>query len=79
MDGVTDYGLLTLAKACPNLKKVQLQETTGNTDAGHLTFLVNCPKITFFETIGSELSGNCFIHIKEHPEWAPKLKKLRVC
>ncbi|KAF2451369.1 hypothetical protein P171DRAFT_425878 [Karstenula rhodostoma CBS 690.94] len=78
MDGVTDSGFLRLAKACPNLRKVKLQDTSGITDIGHLAFLQWCPKLTSFEMLGCQFSGYCFDQIRRHNEWAPKLKKLRI-
>jgi hypothetical protein len=78
MTGVTDHGLLRLAKACPNLKKVMLQDTSGITEIGHLAFLEWCPKLTSLESVGSQFSSDSFDTLGRHAEWAPKLKKLRV-
>ncbi|KAK0639964.1 hypothetical protein B0T16DRAFT_338159 [Cercophora newfieldiana] len=47
--GITDVGLVRLARACPNLTKFQLQASRHLTDAAVLAFYLFCPKLTFLE------------------------------
>ncbi|KAF2648615.1 hypothetical protein K491DRAFT_612396, partial [Lophiostoma macrostomum CBS 122681] len=73
-----DDAVVLLAKSCPNLKVVQLQDIYSMTDVVLLAFLGLCPKLTSLELTGNaqKFSTDAMEEMQEHPEWAPKLKKL---
>ena len=82
--GVTDEAVIRLAHLCPNLKYVQLQGTSGLGDSSLTAFFQHCPKLLQLEITEfssgsmSTLRGTAFDALRENPDWAPKLKKLRV-
>ncbi|KAF6528649.1 hypothetical protein BFJ70_g16283 [Fusarium oxysporum] len=81
-ESLTNEAVVRLGKSCPNLKKVQLQATCRVTDDGLLSFFENCPNLTSVELTGTsrgsrdKLFGQALDQLREHQEWAPKLKKL---
>ncbi|KAJ4175737.1 hypothetical protein NW759_017268 [Fusarium solani] len=81
-ESLTNEAVARLGESCPNLKIVQLQATSRVTDDGLLSFFENCPNLTSVELTGTsrgnwdQLSGRALDQLREHPEWAPKLKKL---
>ncbi|PVI05608.1 hypothetical protein DM02DRAFT_610589 [Periconia macrospinosa] len=77
MTAVTDKALVRLAQACPKLRKVTLQDAATGAE-GHVSFLKYCPGITYYEFLGGWFDIEALKEIEKHPEWAPKLKKLRI-
>ncbi|KAK2020814.1 hypothetical protein LX32DRAFT_289713 [Colletotrichum zoysiae] len=81
-EAVTDDAVASLATSCPKLKKVQLEATSHVADGGLLALFQNCPDLASVEvtgatrSVGDSLSGSALDGLREHPEWAPKLKKL---
>lgn len=81
-ESLTNEAVARLGESCPNLKVVQLQATSRVTDDGLLSFFENCPNLTSVELTGTsrgswdQLSGRALDQLREHPEWAPKLKQL---
>ncbi|KAH7124723.1 hypothetical protein EDB81DRAFT_699151 [Dactylonectria macrodidyma] len=79
---LTSEAVVRLAKACPNLRRVQLQATSSITDDGLLGLFENCPNLISVEVTGASrssghsLSGKALDELRENPEWVPKLKKL---
>ncbi|KAM0213200.1 hypothetical protein ACHAPA_003205 [Fusarium lateritium] len=82
--GVTDKGLIHLAKSLPNLKVLELPGTRLITDDGLTGFFQNCPQMKSLEVTGSSgsggssLVGKAFDELRQHPEWVPGLKSLIV-
>jgi hypothetical protein len=75
--GVTDAGIKKLAQKCPNLKKVSLPGSDLGNDA-LIHFLHYCKDLTHLELSGRNITADGFYKLTEHPEWANKLKKLRL-
>lgn len=79
---LTNDAVVRLSKSCPSLKTVQLQGTAHVTDDGLLGLFQNCPNLTSVEVTyvtrnhTGGLTGRALDELREHPEWAPKLKKL---
>ncbi|KAK4118020.1 hypothetical protein N657DRAFT_629069 [Parathielavia appendiculata] len=81
---LTDDAAARLARMCPSLRVVQLQGADADrlTDATVTAFLANCPNLTSIEITGERAAGAIkeafFDALREHPNWAPKLKTLRI-
>lgn len=82
---VTTDDLIRLAKACTNFRFVQLQGISASvSDYGVQAFFQNCPDLTHLEISGSsrganvKLDGTCLAMLREHTDWVPKLKTLRL-
>ena len=80
---LTEGAVLRLTENCPNLRCVQLQGTKGLTDNALICFFRRCADLTDLEISatsggGSSLTGTSFDTLRENPDWAPKLIKLRV-
>jgi hypothetical protein len=80
---LTNAGITNLALRCPKLKKLYLPGTSGLGDESLLTLLENCPELNHMEITStgrgnSMFSNAAFETIQQHPEWATKLKKLRI-
>ena len=77
---LTDETIVRLAKACPKLKKVQLQCATGLTDETLLAFLRYRPNLPSLEITGRnsrpEFSGAPLEALEKEPNWVPNLKML---
>ena len=77
---LSDEGVVRLAKACPKLKKVQLQSATSFTDQSLLAFFEHCPGLTSLEISGqngySKIHGSSIDALRQKPSWVPILKKL---
>jgi hypothetical protein len=66
-----------LVGKCRNLKKVSLHGASlGN--AALLHFASQCKDLTHLELSGSEITEDGFYQLANHPQWANKLKKLRL-
>ncbi|KAM5353559.1 hypothetical protein ACJ41O_000209 [Fusarium nematophilum] len=82
---VTDDAAIRLAKACPNLRKVQLQGIEKVGEGAMRALFENCPNLTSLEItcttnsgIWKPMSGETLDALRENPGWAPKLKNLIV-
>lgn len=79
---LTSEAVVRLAKACPNLNKVQLQAASNVTDDGLRGLFEKCPNLISVEVTGassgSRISGQLLDELREKPEWVPKLKNLIV-
>ncbi|KAK7417761.1 hypothetical protein QQX98_004417 [Neonectria punicea] len=79
---LTTDAVVRLAKACPNLRIVQLQATCLIADKGLLGLFKYCPNLTLVEVTGPSrggsktVSGEALDELRENPQWAPKLKML---
>ena len=77
MSQVTSDALIRLAKACPNLKKVTLQDASGLSDKCLVAFF-KCSKLTHLEILGPKFTGDAFDTLQGDPNLAPKLKKISI-
>ena len=71
---LTGEAIVRLAKACPNLKEVQLQATHNVGDVGLLGFLRFCPNLTLIEISGItgggySISEKTLDALREKPYW----------
>ncbi|KAB5582271.1 hypothetical protein GE09DRAFT_262623 [Coniochaeta sp. 2T2.1] len=79
--GLTDAKIASFAAACPNLTKVTLQGARNLGDASFIALLRSCPKLNTLEITGTsggtaKSTSEALNTIEEHPEWAPKMKRL---
>jgi hypothetical protein len=68
---------------CPKLNRIYLPDMSGLGDEALLSLLENCPELNYVELTSTGRGGNNFSNaafefIQKHPEWALKLKKLRL-
>ncbi|KPM34104.1 hypothetical protein AK830_g12468 [Neonectria ditissima] len=79
---LTDEAVTCLVESCPNLRRLQLQGTSGFKDSTLKALFRNCPNIFYVEltTLGSyqQLDGSALDGLRENPNWATKLKTLRL-
>ncbi|KAM0424203.1 hypothetical protein ACHAPT_010574 [Fusarium lateritium] len=79
---LTTEAVIRLAKACPNLKRIELQAASSVGEEALLALFQNCSKLTYLElsgySRGNGLTGSALDALRENPEWAPRLKKLLV-
>ncbi|KAL8830058.1 MAG: hypothetical protein Q9191_001651 [Dirinaria sp. TL-2023a] len=78
---LTDQAVVRLAKACPKLKKVQLQAADSLTDQPLLAFFEHCLNLTLLEITGTSRSsnnveGSSLEALRQNPSWVPSLKTL---
>lgn len=74
--------VVRLAKACPKLRKIELQAAYDVGEDALLALFENCPALTHLELTslsgGNGITGTSLDALRENPEWAPRLKKLIV-
>lgn len=77
---ITTGAVNKLAKACPKLKKVSLPDNSSLGDVALTNLLARCPHLTHVELSGrrGSITSEALDAIRENPEWAPNLKKLRI-
>jgi hypothetical protein len=76
---MTPKAAIRLAKACPNLRDVRLQDSGAGSEAALLAFFRSCQKLhTFENTGGGSFPVSLFNQLASHPELAPRLKVLRI-
>lgn len=78
---LTDTAVVRLAKACPKLKKVQLQGASSLTEESLKAFSQYCTKLTSLEITksvkdGQEFTGVTLEALQSEPDRLPGLKKL---
>ncbi|KAI4252690.1 MAG: hypothetical protein L6R42_007869, partial [Xanthoria sp. 1 TBL-2021] len=78
---LTDEAVVRLAKACPKLKKVQLQGATSLTEEALTAFSRYCANLTSLEITksrgtSSKFSGAALEALQLEPDRLPQLKKL---
>lgn len=77
---LTTEAVVRLARSCPKLRRLQLQDANKvDTNAALLALLENCPELTWLELSGrSDVSAATFEHLLGRPDLAVKLRTLRV-
>ncbi|UPK93107.1 hypothetical protein LCI18_004042 [Fusarium solani-melongenae] len=77
---LTTQAVVRLAKACPKLRRIELQAATQVGEDALLALFENCPALTYLElsgiSSGNGITGTSLDALRENPEWAPKLKML---
>lgn len=77
---LTTQSVVRLAKACPKLRRIELQAATEVKEDALLALFENCPALTYIElsalSHGNDITGTSLDALRENPEWAPKLKAL---
>ncbi|RSL91514.1 hypothetical protein CEP51_000149 [Fusarium floridanum] len=77
---LTTQVVVRLAKACPKLRRIELQAATEVGEDALLALFENCPALTYIELSGlghgNDITGSSLDALRENPEWAPKLKTL---
>ncbi|WAO93580.1 Hypothetical protein NCS54_01113100 [Fusarium falciforme] len=77
---LTTQVVVRLAKACPKLRRIELQAATEVGEDALLALFENCPALTYLElsgiSLGNDITGTSLDALRENPEWAPKLKTL---
>ncbi|KAJ4210814.1 hypothetical protein NW759_013116 [Fusarium solani] len=67
-------------RACPKLRRIELQAATEVGEDALLALFENCPVLTYLElsgiSRGNNITGTSLDALRESPEWAPKLKTL---
>ncbi|MCJ1325421.1 hypothetical protein MMC10_002084 [Thelotrema lepadinum] len=84
-EDLSEDAVVRLAQACPNLRRVTLQNTQGLTDRAYTAFFRHCRQLSFLDisTLSNSgcnrpVVGTLFDTLRNNPDWAPKLKTLRV-
>ncbi|KAJ4328403.1 hypothetical protein N0V84_001086 [Fusarium piperis] len=77
-NALTTDAVVRLAKACPKLRRIELQEACDVGEDALLALFENCPALTHLEltATGQKLNGTSLDALRQNPELAPKLKKL---
>ncbi|KAK1634690.1 hypothetical protein BDP81DRAFT_395966 [Colletotrichum phormii] len=81
---LTDDDIIKIARACPKLKGFYLPGASGLTEKAFLALCEHCPDLSTLQiSKASRGPGNTghdivFEALRNHPEWVPKLKELRI-